>query len=351
MQRKFSIPNVSVGLVLLTSVASAQSGGLTREDLVCPCLHPVNRFGLSYRAGFSISARFKNVGGYAAQSNPGAAIAGIDHTYDDGYNRVDTGTNSNATWFWGYENASQISGNTVTMTSSSAPGNGVSGERKDDPQHGVELTYNRELGHFEKWRWGVETALNYTDVVIGNNAPYLGPRKDVRHTYQNLGSVFPEAPYHGTFEGPGDLISTTPVEEIRFTANGARTTGNRQFDADIYGFRVGPYLELPLDDRWAVSLSGGLALLSVNSDFNFRETVTMADRPAQTRRGNGSNSDILPGGYIGGNFLYAVRENVNLFAGAQFQTAGTYSHKESGKEVEMDLGKSVFINLGVGFSF
>lgn len=93
------------------------------------------------------------------------------------------------------------------------------------------------------------------------------------------------------------------------------------------------------------------ALLSVNSDFKFYETVTLADRPAQTTRGDGSHSEILPGGYIGGNFLYALRENVNLFAGAQFQAAGTYSHKEGRKEVEMDLGQSVFVNLGVGFSF
>src|SRR5690349_2363534 len=121
MQRKFSVPKVSLGLVLLTSVAaSAQTNWLTREDLICPCLQPVNRFGVSYRMGFNISARFKNLGGYTAGTNPGAAIAGIDHNYDDGYNRVDSSTNSNnSTWNWGYQTASQISGNSVTMSSSS----------------------------------------------------------------------------------------------------------------------------------------------------------------------------------------------------------------------------------------
>jgi len=92
-------------------------------------------------------------------------------------------------------------------------------------------------------------------------------------------------------------------------------------------------------------------LLSVNSDFKYRETVTLDGLAPKTTHGNGSHSDLLPGGYIGGNFLYALRENLNVFAGAQFQAAGTYSHKENGKAVEMDLGKSVFVNLGVGFSF
>lgn len=350
MQHKFLIPQLSLGLVLLTSVASAQTNRLTREDLICPCVQPVNRFGVSYRMGFSISARFKNLGGYAAGSNPGPAIAGIDHNYDDGYNRVDSSTNNNnTTWNWGYQNASQISGNTVTMSSSSAAGNSASGERKEDPQHGIELSYNRELGHFEKWRWGIETALSYNDVTIGHNGPLSGNLTTIRDTY--TGPIFPLAPYSGTFEGPGPLLGTIPNRTITSGAGGASVTGNRQFNADIYGLRLGPYLELPLDDRWAISLSGGLALLSVNSEFKFRETVTIAGLAPETRRGSGSQSDILPGGYIGGNFLYSLYDNVNLFAGAQFQTAGTYSHKESGKEVEMDLGKSVFVNLGVGFSF
>lgn len=352
MRRKMSVPQWSLGLGLLTAAAaSGQTNQLTREDLICPCYQQVNRFGVSYRMGFNISARFKNLGGYTAGSNPGAAIAGIDHNYDDGYNRVDSSTNfNNSTWNWGYQDSSQISGNSVTMSSSSSLANGTSRE-KDDPQHGIELTYNRELGRFEKWRWGVEAALGYTDVSFGNKKPVSGNRNIIQDTYLNLGAVFPGAPYSGTYEGPGNLISTIPNRTDIVVAGGANVTGSRQFDADIYGLRVGPYLELPLDDRWSVFVSAGFTLLSVNSDFNFRETVTLAGLPSQTRRGNGSHSDILPGGYIGGNFSYEFRENMNLFAGAQFQAAGTYSHEENRKEVELDLGQTVFVNFGVGFSF
>jgi hypothetical protein len=352
MQRKkISSSRLSLGMALLTSVASAQSG-LTREDLVCPCLQPVNRFGLSYRMGFNVSARFKNLGGYTAASNPGLASgAAQERFYDDGYNRKDSSTNHNdTTWFWGYQNASQISGNSVTMTSSSAPANGSS-ERNEDPQQGIELTYNRELGHYEKWRWGIEAALGYMDVSIGNNSPFSGSRKDIADTFQNAGSTFPDAPYAGTYEGPGDLISSITQRQINIDVNGARVKGSRQFDADIYGLRFGPYLELPMSDRWSVSFSGGLALLSINSDYKFNETISLEDRPSQTKRGDGSHHDFVPGAYVGGNFLYSLRENVSLFAGAQFQAAGTYSHKESGKEVELDLGKTLFVNLGVGFSF
>jgi hypothetical protein len=346
MQCNSSVRPLSLSLMFLASVAAAQTHALTREDLVCPCLEPKNRFGLGYQMGFNISARFKNLNGFASSSNPGAAIAGIDHTYDDGYNRVDTsGTNSSTTWFWGYENSSQLPGNgTVVMNSSSAIASSSSTERKD-PQHGFELTYDRELGRLGKWKWGVETALGYTDVTISNNNPDDAQRISDAYT---LGGAFPPAaPYHGTEAGPGFLIGTTPNRTVTTIVGGVK--GNRQFDANIFGLRVGPYLELPLDDRWSLMFSGGFALLAVNSDFKFRETIV--ESPSQTRRGSGSHADFLPAAYISGNVLYAVRENVNLFAGAQFQTAATYSHKEGGKEVELDLGKSVFVNFGIAFSF
>ena len=57
--------------------------------------------------------------------------------YDDGYNRVDTsGNRDGLTWFWGYENASQVPGNdTVVMHSATATAID-SGTLDNDPQHG-----------------------------------------------------------------------------------------------------------------------------------------------------------------------------------------------------------------------
>src|SRR3954453_18024238 len=86
---------------------------------------PVNRFGFSYRAGFNVSARFRNVAGLTQVNDPGPAVAGANHNYDDGYNRVDnTGNNHGgtiATWNWGYENASQVNGTSdISMHSASS---------------------------------------------------------------------------------------------------------------------------------------------------------------------------------------------------------------------------------------
>jgi len=42
--------------------------------------------------------------------------------------------------------------------------------------------------------------------------------------------------------------------------------GQRKFDAELWGFRLGPYVERQLSRRWAVNLAGGLAVAIVNGD-------------------------------------------------------------------------------------
>ena len=344
--------------MIMASAASAAPGHVTPEDVGCDCGESLNRFGVSYRPGFNINAKFKNVGGFVSPNNPGPAVGGVDHFYDDGYNRVDSNNNAgDRTTFWGYDDASQIQGNTVVMSSTSSAANGVSRDRSNDPQHGAELTYNRQLGRIGKAKWGVEGGFAFTDVTIRDGSTLFGSTQRTSDAYTFPDSfppiVPPPAPYQGPRNGMGTapVLGATPVRIVTRTPNGARVTGDRDFDADIWGFRVGPYIEMPVNERLSVAVSGGFALLYVESDFSFNETVSVAGRPDQSRRGRGTHSDFLPGGFFGANILYALDGNVNLAAGAQFQSSGTYTHKESGKEAQLDLSQAVFFSVGLGYSF
>src|SRR5437016_555974 len=82
-------------LVLAASSASAQSGGGDQ-----------NAFGLSYRMGFNISARFKNLGGYAAltpTTNPNRTLDNDPFNYDNGYIYPDSsGQPPGYTRYYGY---------------------------------------------------------------------------------------------------------------------------------------------------------------------------------------------------------------------------------------------------------
>jgi hypothetical protein len=102
-----------------------------------------------------------------SQTDPGPATGGVDHFYDDGYVRVDaTGNAGGQTWFWGYEHASQIQGDTIVFHS-------------------------------------VSEGLTGTTTIID--------------AYDLGSTVPPAAPYQGTFHGPGPTISDMPSRMVWFS--------------------------------------------------------------------------------------------------------------------------------------
>src|SRR5262245_59219524 len=197
-------------LILAASVASAQTNDATLPPVGIPPAdsQPLNRFGLSYRAGFNVTASFKNKGPSPA-SDPGPAMGGVDHNYDDGFNRVDISGNAGGmTWNWGYASASQIVGDTIAFSSSRS--GTINSDVAADPSSGLELTYNRQLGTCDNWRWGLEAAFNYSALNVRDNSGLANGPLAV-DTYHLGGIVPPLAPYAGTFAGPGPLIGDTPT--------------------------------------------------------------------------------------------------------------------------------------------
>jgi hypothetical protein len=75
------------------------------------------------------------------------------------------------------------------------------------------------------------------------------------------------------------------------------------------------------------------------------------DVGTQSRAGSGSQTDFLVGAYFGGNIEYALTEEVGLFVGAQFQTAGRSINQEDGKTAILDMGQAVIVSVGASYSF
>ena len=308
-----------------------------------------NRFGISYRPGLNIKGSFSGTGTTSPRNNPGPPTGGVNHEYDDGYVRVDsTGNGLGLTWNWGFDSASQVIGDNLEMRSSHIQDG--SGSSNDDFQHGFEVTYARELGTIRKARWGVEGALNYTYVGMkaSGGAPLLVTTVD---TY-DVSGIDPfdppgsQTPYQGTFVGPGTLIPDAPISRRQDVTTAGMASAKRELDANVFGLRMGPYLELPLSPKWTVGLNAGFALVAVNSDFTFSERVL-----GSTLSGSDTESDLLPGGYVGANVSYQVAPSTRLFAGAEYQHVGDFTQDAGGKRARLDLGNSVFVKAGVSFSF
>ena len=132
--------------------------------------------------------------------------------------------------------------------------------------------------------------------------------------------------------------------------------GARSLDANVFGFRLGPYAEYPLNNKFSLLFSGGLYLVVGDSHFRFKETVTIVDpitgaQTTEQHRGSASQIDFLVGGYVGANIEYQLTKEFGLFAGAQFQTAGRAVNKARGKVSVLDMGESVVVSIGASYSF
>jgi len=335
-------------VVMLTLSASAG------EDIV------TNRLSFSGRIGFNISARFKNV--RTAVGNPPAPRTtpnGDPYNYDDGYVLTDvSGNYGGQTWYWGYDNsASQISGNTILLSrTTSTVGGGATDTFQDNPSYGCELTYNRFLGVCRKTRYGVEVAANYLDISMSARDTFASSATRVTDAYPfTPGTTPPNAtppntipgPYQGSFEGPGFVIGDTPVSSSTVVVPGPALTDKRRFDADLWGFRLGPYFEMPLSEPVNLSISGGLAVGILDAEASWSQT----SGSTRIASGSGSDCDVLWGGYINVALTWYLSERWSLVGGGQYQSLANYENSFGGRKVEVDLGHTWFMTFGLSYTF
>jgi hypothetical protein len=327
-------------------------------------LDATNRITGSIRFGMNIRGKFLNPGGSLNPNYNGLANkhtrGGKLFNYDDGYVLTDISHNfGGQTWFWGYLNPSQIneSGpNTIDFHHVTAPG--LPGEipAGDSPNMGLELTYNRELGVKENWhhlRYGIEAAFNFMpfdmDYANGINTR-LASHTDT-YTY-TPGTTPPGAPYYGSYGGPGFVIGSTPVNSFTTMSGNVNLQGRYDLNAYLWGFRLGPYLESPITKKLSLHVSGGLSVGIVDATAYWSETLIPSGggTPATTY-GGGGDTQVMWGYYLSADATYQINDRWGLDLGVQYQDIGRYRHNFGGRTAELDLSQSIFVQLGVSYSF
>jgi hypothetical protein len=323
------------GLLLAGFAATAQTNQWARRSAEKEPDYR-NHFGISYRVGWNMKANFRNLGSGNAVF-PGPALSGVPHTYDNGYVLVDKSGNANGeTWNWGCQGSSQVVGDYVLL-SASTPGQYASGV-DGGPQHGLELTYTREFGCRWGCSWGLELAFGYTDLTFRNSATMSGGVLTV-DAYSLEGGPAPVAPHEGTFEGPGPVISDTPLRQPASVDSCLRGT--------LFGIRLGPTATIPLSKRCSLVFGGGFAVGIVDAEFSYRQSGTVA-LAAMAR---GSRTQMLPGAYLSATLNVRLSRSLTLFAGAQFLYLDRYSQTVGDKRVELNLDKTFFVTAGLNWSF
>jgi len=321
-----------------------------------------NRATLSLRCGMNISGKFKGVGSSFTSGTPLAAGRrtpnGAAYNYDNGYVLHDiSGNYGGQSWYWGYDNASQVNAGANTIAFNHTVATGLPSENCADGSFSVggELAYDYQLGVIENWhhlRYGLEGALNYLPIKFnsgGSSDASLSQRTD---TYNYTpGTTPPTAPYQGSYGGPGFVINVPATSSTTTTIPGATFLAQEHFDARLWGLRLGPYAEMPLCRKLDLFLSGGFAAGLLDANASWKEILTIPGGSTLAASGGGHDASVLCGLYLGVDVAYQLTERWSVEAGVQYQYLGTYDHNFGGRVAELDLSKTFFVQFGIGYSF
>lgn len=363
---------------LLTSLLclSAAPGLVEAADAKAPAMAEPQRnnsgggFYLNGTLGFNISAKYSGFGVFPRQTLNGAnglPLSAGDRVYDDGYNLVEgLGAGDTRTFKWGFASDSQLNAarpatTAISFNSSTAAavlgGSSVTG----DPQPGFEMGYLHRLGELGKGSWGFMAGFGYLNVSLEDKRTYTGNVTRDTDTFATAPAVIPPAGYDGVAASPfGPRIENVPSgpRVTTLIAGGLTSTGPRSVNADLFALKLGPYYELPLCTKCSITLSGGLVLAAISSQFSFQEVNNIASINAfgaaatsQTFAGSNDKMALLPGGFADLRANYSLNDRWSVFAGGQYQYLSSFSQSASGRTAKLDFGKTLLVHFGASYSF
>jgi hypothetical protein len=325
-----------------------------------------NKVTLSVGVGLNISGNFKGVGGLNA-SAPRLTPDGKTYNYNDGYVfSLPAFPGPGLTWYLGYDNsANQVNrvgfpANTIEFDNTSVTGIPSEQSGGSNPYLDVELAYDRELFVKEDWHntsFGLEAAVHYMPISFNGGGTYSANVTQVTDAYSFTPGTSPPTatpgnPYQGTLNGPGFLLNFPAIGSTTTSFPGSTFTAHEHFDGNFFGFRLGPYVEYPFTDKLSLHLSAGLAVGLLDDRASWQETLALSGGGGTTTTsGSGDDLDVLWGGYVSLQAQWQLNQRWGVEVGGQFQDLGKYDHNFSGREVELDFSRAIFVHAGVSYSF
>lgn len=347
---------VSIGTVL---VAEAQPRDrIYLEESDSPFMRD-NRVWGGGRVVFNLEADFSYGTGTAPGSFPG--VGPENRTYDNGYVLIDdSGNVGGMTWNWGFWDLPgqppTVNGTTLELSSTTSPAQGASSSQKDDPHFGFEVGYGRVLFRStdEEGRGvlvGLDTAFNMTWLNIENSAAFAGDAITTVDSYDLSGlPIIPSAPYYGGTPTPGGplplLLPDTPFDRTT-TTTPTTATEYGKLDGTLYGFNIGPFVEIPLNRAFALQVRGGFSAVLSDLEYKFSESLSTGG----ANSGSISDTDWLFGGYAELKLTIAVAPNVGIYVSGGFQYVGDHTLSVGGQSVKLDPGGVGTAGAGVTISF
>jgi hypothetical protein len=324
----------------------------------------VRHFRIGVSSGMNIKTDFRSAGTFPISgNNPGAAVGGINHEYDNGYVRLDAtgdaappGQPSQTTNF-SYTDAGQYdpAANTLTYqaTRSFALSAPASKQIDDLPDLGFDLAYGSTIRVWQHASIGWEFGFNMNFLAPKDRTSLTGDATITRHQYTSTSpsGSFPPANQPGNPSGAGSAtINDTPTDLGDITTSGT-ITGSRGLDATLYNLRLGPLFRWEFYPRWTVNASAGVAFTIIDAEYTFDETLTLTGGATSRNRGHFGTTDFSLGGYAGAVLMYDTGNNWEPYLGAHFYSMQDSKVAKAGRSANIDLGAAIYISAGINWTF
>ena len=301
-------------------------------------------------------------GGVASRFNVKASISGARPVlgagvYDNGFVLPDIG-GSPKTWNWGYNSSGQLAGGQLILSRlDNVASFGQQNLSVGNPLLGGEIIGGAYVAEFEigkrSARVGVE--LGYSFSSFSSKMNFSSASAAASHTvagYDLGGVIPPEAPYAGTPEGPGPVINLDPSSLTTISSPGVADFQGT-LESSLHELRLGPSLEVDLNDRWMLAFSAGYSSLFVNSTLRYTETTSFQDLsfPSGTSTVDINKAKWSPGLFAEIRTSYRFTKRLSAYVGADIQTHKKVTFGDSAHQVKIDLGSTYGAKAGISFGF
>ncbi len=298
-------------------------------------------FRLGALVGLNIGANFTSRGSFSPAGNP----------YSNGYVSPDATGDKTYTANWGYNDASQVNGSTLTM-------NGVNNYSANFNSHtsggafpGLDMAYGGNLWYWKHARVGWELGFGWLPIDITSSQTMMSLVSQSAYNYNTGGIVVPAAPYTGAANGNGPLIPLNPANPpTPLPPSHDPLTGNYELNVDLYTVRLGPSFYWDLSERFGMSLGAGPAVGLVDGYFKYNEIIQTATGPVQNA-GQINGTDVTFGGYVNAALMYHLVANGDLYLGAQYMPMENVTISGGGRSGQLNLNGQVYLSVGINWPF
>ena len=354
------------GLIILALASPAlQAGAPSKGNTVAvnPAAKTADspwrvRSGVMWRKTGALKVSPDSFGSFTAglpdfTSNIGPAGENSDRTYADGFVNISAATAvTGSTTFWGYDNASQVVGDSITFNSAPITTLTSAGDLSDNDKSAevpyIEVAYLVPIN--DRLEAGVSLQLAFNGLHAGASSTLNEASVIASDTYNvSPGFIFPSAGYAGVFPGPGPLIGNQPDSRSLDSTPISSHTYRFDADTDVYSLAIGGELLWEPKDRLLIGFSSGAVINYVRWDAQWSAPVFSGSSSTQTEFSNDGDT-FLFGLYTKGSLGYQI--NPNWSADSFFRYDWTESLEEKVTSTGFDVNLSGWSGgLGLTYRF